>query len=69
MCGSYRRLEPPEITASGYVVKSLEAVLWAFYHTNNFKEGCLKVGKRNPDGLFLFSIFKSQIILCCLVCG
>ena len=43
--GSYKTLEPPEIRASGYVVKSLEAVLWAFYHTSTFKEGCLKVGK------------------------
>ncbi len=43
--GSYKTLEPPEITASGYVVKSLEAVLWAFHHTDTFKDGCLKVGK------------------------
>lgn len=26
------------------MVRSLEAVLWAFYHTQSFKDGCLKVG-------------------------
>jgi ADP-ribosylglycohydrolase len=30
-----------EIKGSGYVVKSLEAALWAFYQGNNFKEGAL----------------------------
>ena len=43
--GSFKQLEPPDIRASGYVVHSLEAVLWAFYHTSDFKAGCLKVGK------------------------
>lgn len=44
-CGSFKKLEPPDIKASGYVVRSLEAVLWAFHHTSNFQDGCLKVGK------------------------
>lgn len=39
--GSYKRLQPPEIHGSGYVVKSLEAALWAFYHGKNFEEGVL----------------------------
>jgi len=26
---------------TGYVVKSLEAALWAFYHSASFGEGCL----------------------------
>lgn len=39
--GSYKKKEPPEIQGSGYVVKSLEAALWAFYKTNSFKEGAL----------------------------
>ena len=42
--GSFKRLNPPDIKASGYVVRSLESVLWAFHHTDNFKDGCLKVG-------------------------
>lgn len=39
--GSYKKKEPPNIKGSGYVVKSLEAALWAFYKTNSFKEGLL----------------------------
>jgi hypothetical protein len=31
-CGSFKHFNPPEIKGSGYVVKSLEAALWAFYH-------------------------------------
>ena len=39
--GSFLRREPPEIVGSGYVVKSLEAALWAFHNSESFKEGCL----------------------------
>lgn len=39
--GSYKIKNPPEIRGRGYVVKSLEAVLWAFYNSDNFKDGCL----------------------------
>lgn len=39
--GSFKVLNPPEIRNSGYVVKSLEAALWALYHSDSFKEGCL----------------------------
>jgi ADP-ribosyl-[dinitrogen reductase] hydrolase len=39
--GSFRRRNPPEIAGSGYVVKSLEAALWAFNRSNSFREGCL----------------------------
>ncbi len=39
--GSFKRKRPPEIVGSGYVVRSLEAALWAFYHTESFQEGCL----------------------------
>ena len=39
--GSFRRKDPPDIQGTGYVVQSLEAALWAFYHGNSFKEGCL----------------------------
>jgi ADP-ribosyl-[dinitrogen reductase] hydrolase len=39
--GSFKRRDPPEIEGSGYVVKSLEAALWAFYHSDSFREGCL----------------------------
>ncbi len=39
--GSFKQRKPPEIMGSGYVVKCLEAALWAFYNTNSFREGCL----------------------------
>ncbi|MDP2662533.1 MAG: ADP-ribosylglycohydrolase family protein [Dehalococcoidia bacterium] len=39
--GSFKHRNPPEIRGSGYVVKSLEAALWAFYSSESFREGCL----------------------------
>jgi ADP-ribosyl-[dinitrogen reductase] hydrolase len=39
--GSFKRLKPPQIKGSGYVVKCLEAALWAFYSSDSFREGCL----------------------------
>jgi ADP-ribosyl-[dinitrogen reductase] hydrolase len=39
--GSFREKEPPEIQGTGYVVRSLEAALWAFHKSTCFKDGCL----------------------------
>lgn len=39
--GSFKRKEPPEIKGSGYVVRSLEAALWAFSRSDSFREGAL----------------------------
>ncbi|HEY9726025.1 MAG TPA: ADP-ribosylglycohydrolase family protein [Chroococcales cyanobacterium] len=39
--GSFKYRQPPEIQGLGYVVKSLEAALWAFYNSRSFREGCL----------------------------
>ncbi len=39
--GSFREKEPPEIAGTGYVVKSLEAALWAFNRSSDFREGAL----------------------------
>ncbi|MHB9146297.1 MAG: ADP-ribosylglycohydrolase family protein [Symbiobacteriia bacterium] len=39
--GSFKRRNPPEIRGTGYVVDSLEAALWAFYHSDSFREGAL----------------------------
>lgn len=39
--GSFKRKSPPEIEGTGYVVKSLEAALWAFHHGDSFREGAL----------------------------
>lgn len=40
-CGSFKHREPPEIVGTGYVVRSLEAALWAFHRGASFREGCL----------------------------
>lgn len=39
--GSFKEHDPPYIKGSGYVVKSLEAALWAFYNSDSFEEGAL----------------------------
>jgi ADP-ribosyl-[dinitrogen reductase] hydrolase len=39
--GSFRRCEPPTIESTGYVVKCLEAALWAFHHAESFRQGVL----------------------------
>lgn len=47
--GSFKILQPPAIVGSGYVVKTLEAALWAFYHTNDFESGALKAVNLGDD--------------------
>ncbi|WP_166819940.1 ADP-ribosylglycohydrolase family protein [Thalassoroseus pseudoceratinae] len=47
--GSFRRLQPPEIQGSGYVVKSLEAALWAFHDAQDFREAVLKAVNLGDD--------------------
>lgn len=47
--GSFKTKQPPEIKGTGFVVQSLEAALWAFYHTNNFKDGALKAVNLGND--------------------
>ncbi len=47
--GSFKHRQPPEIKGSGYVVNSLEAALWAFYHSQSFKEGCLLAANLGDD--------------------
>lgn len=40
--GSFRRKCPPEIAGTGYVVRSLEAALWAFHDARDFREAVLR---------------------------
>lgn len=47
--GSYKNKMPPFIAGTGYVVKSLEAALWAFANSNDFKTGCLKAVNLGND--------------------
>ncbi|ALG69196.1 ADP-ribosylglycohydrolase family protein [Beggiatoa leptomitoformis] len=63
-CGSYKQKIPPPpsvvkhwseiennryIRGTGYVVNSLEAALWAFYHTETYTDGVLKAVNLGDD--------------------
>ncbi len=47
--GSFKQHSPPQIKGTGYVVKSLEAALWAFYHGQTYREGCLLAANLGHD--------------------
>jgi ADP-ribosylglycohydrolase len=47
--GSFRQKQPPAIEGSGWVVKSLEASLWAFHDANTFEEAVLKAVNLGDD--------------------
>lgn len=47
--GSFKKKDPPEIRGTGYVVQSLEAALWAFYHSNSYEKGCLMAVNLGDD--------------------
>lgn len=47
--GSFKHKSPPEIQGSGYVVRGLEAALWAFHHSSSFREGCLMAANLGDD--------------------
>ncbi len=47
--GSFKNDQPPHIRGTGYVVKSLEAALWAFYRSDSFEDGCLKAVNLGED--------------------
>jgi ADP-ribosylglycohydrolase len=49
IAGSYRHKNPPAIQGSGWVVKSLEAALWAFCQAGNFDEAVLKAVNLGDD--------------------
>src|SRR5262249_24320851 len=47
--GSFRDKQPPAIQGSGWVVKSLEASLWAFHDADTFEEAVLKAVNLGDD--------------------
>ena len=47
--GGFREKMPPDIVGSGYVVKSLEAALWAFYDARDFREAVLRAVNLGDD--------------------
>jgi ADP-ribosyl-[dinitrogen reductase] hydrolase len=47
--GSYARKTHQEIKSSGYVVHSLEAALWCFYHTTSYRDAILEAVNLGDD--------------------
>jgi len=47
--GSFKLKDPPQIVGSGYVVDSLEAALWAFSRSDNFRDGALRAANLGDD--------------------
>ncbi len=47
--GSYSLKKRSDIKGTGYVVESLEAALWCFYTTSNFKDAILKSANLGDD--------------------
>ena len=47
--GSFKQKEPPEIIGSGFVVRSLEAALWAFHRSDSFRDGALRAVNLGND--------------------
>jgi ADP-ribosyl-[dinitrogen reductase] hydrolase len=47
--GSFRAKDPPEIKGTGFVVRSLEAALWAFHRSDCFEAGALRAVNLGDD--------------------
>jgi ADP-ribosyl-[dinitrogen reductase] hydrolase len=47
--GDYRAKAEGDIDGSGYVVRSLEAALWCFFHTTSFQEAILRATNLGND--------------------
>jgi ADP-ribosyl-[dinitrogen reductase] hydrolase len=47
--GSFKHKDPPELIGSGFVVRSLEAALWAFHRSDDFREGALRAVNLGDD--------------------
>ncbi|KAH3758561.1 ADP-ribosylglycohydrolase family protein [Pelomyxa schiedti] len=55
--GTFKSLNPPEIVASGYVIKAMEAALWAFHKTSTFEEGALTAANLGDDADTIAAIY------------
>ena len=55
--GSYKMRYPPTVKNTNYVLDSLEAALWAFYRSENFREGCLKIINLGDDSTTAGAIY------------
>ena len=47
--GSFKTRQPPEICGTGYVVRTLEAALWALWNTDDFETGALAAVNLGDD--------------------
>ena len=47
--GEFKYKTVDEIKGSGYVIESLEAALWSFWHTNNFRDAILTAANLGDD--------------------
>ena len=47
--GSFKSKEPPDIRGTGYVVDAIEAALWAFHKSQDFREGALLAANLGDD--------------------
>ena len=47
--GSFKHKQPPYIQGSGYVIRGMEAALWAFYHSTSFRQGALLSANLGDD--------------------
>ena len=47
--GSFTRREPPAIRGTGYVVQSMEAALWAFHKSRDYRHGALLAANLGED--------------------
>jgi ADP-ribosyl-[dinitrogen reductase] hydrolase len=55
--GSYKQKSKEQISSTGYVVHTLEAVLWAFYHSDDFSDGALLAVNLAGDSDTIGSIY------------
>lgn len=47
--GSYKTKTENQIKGTGFVVDSLEAAIWSFYHSSNFRDGALLAANLGDD--------------------
>ena len=55
--GSYRHKSREQISSSGYVLSSLEAALWCFWHSETFEEGALLAANLGDDADTVAAIY------------
>ena len=55
--GSYRTKKREEISSSGFVIDSLEAALWCFWHSDSFAEGALLAANLGDDADTVAAIY------------